>query len=234
MQQTGRRTFLKWLGGVALALSGVGVLGRRRALALAGTLATRPVAAGDAAALQAIMTSCVADADAFFGKCGEWPLSWAEEFTRMRPHSPVITWNGSAVAFFEVPPIRPALPPAAHASPAEAAQQAARESRRTTFRVHAAGVRFDQFDDADAVMLFRSALLQGFRAARDLGYTHVEAWAPWEQHPLLPRRFTDYPGCELTQPVAHEQGGNGAIYCLRWNLDDAISALAAEEHYDVA
>ena len=55
--RAGRRTFLKLLGSVALALSGVGVLGRRRALAVAGTIATRPVQPGDAAALQAIMTS---------------------------------------------------------------------------------------------------------------------------------------------------------------------------------
>ena len=232
--QAGRRTFLKLVGSVALALSGVGLLGRRRALAVAGTIATRAVQPGDAAALQAIMSSCVADGDAFFGQCGEWPMSWAEEFTQLRPHSPVITWNGSAVAFFEVPPIRPELSLAADASAAEVAQHALREARRTTFRVRAAGVRFDQFAGDDAVLLFRSALLQGFRAARDLGYTYVEAWSPWRQHPLLPRPFTDYPGCELTEPVAHEQGGDGAIYCLRWQLDDAIAALAAEEHYDVA
>lgn len=232
--RAGRRTFLKLLGSVALALAGTGMLGRRRALALAGTLGTRPVNGGDAAALQAIMTSCVSDGDSFFGKCGAWPMSWAEEFTQTRPDSPVVTWNGTTVAFFEVPPIRPAIPLAAEAAADEVAQHALRESRRTTFRVHSAGVRFDQFGADDSVMLFRTALLQGFRAARELGYTHVEAWAPWEQHPLLPRKFTDYPGCELTDPVAQDQVGDAKVYCIRWRLDDAITALAAEDHYDVA
>lgn len=228
-----RRTFLKLLGGLALTLGGLPALGRRRALAAAGALSARPVAAGDAAALQAIMTSCVNDSDAFFGKCGVWPMSWAEEFTQMRPQSPVITVDGTAVAFFEVPPMRPPLALAADAAPAEVARLAAREARRTTFRVHAAGVRFDQFDADASVMLFRTALLHGFRAARDLGYTHVEAWAPWNKHPLLARKFTDYPGCELTEPVARDQVGTAAIYCLRWNLDEALRALAAEDHYDV-
>jgi hypothetical protein len=232
--RTGRRRFLQLLGSIALAVGGSGLSGRRRAGAAASPLTARPVAPADAPALQAIMTSCVNDSDAFFGKCGVWPLSWAEEFTQTRPQSPVITWNGATVAFFEVPPIRPPLALAANASAAEVAQHARREQRRTTFRVHAAGVRFDQFDAADAVMLFRTALLEGFRAARRLGYTHVEAWAPWDKHPLLPRKFTDYPGCELTEPVARDPAGTAAVYCLRWNLDDALGALAAEDHYDVA
>jgi hypothetical protein len=229
-----RRTVLRWLGSAALALSGVGLVDRRRALALTGGLNARPVQGADAPALQAIMTSCVGDHDAFFGKCGEWPLSWAEDFAATRPASPVVTLNGTAVAFFEVPPIRPALALAANASAEEAAQYAMRERRRTTFRVHAAGVRFDQLSAEDSVMLFRTALLQGFRAARELGFMHVEAWAPWDQHPLLPRKFTDYPGCELTDPVAQDQVGDAKVYFLRWNLDDAIAVLAAEAHYDVA
>ncbi|MDX2169432.1 MAG: hypothetical protein SF182_20345 [Deltaproteobacteria bacterium] len=228
-----RRTVLRLLGSAALALSGVGLIDRRRALALSGAMGVRPVQGGDAAALQAMMTACVADHDAFFGKCGEWPLSWAEAFAATRPDSPVITWNGAPVAFVEVPPIRPALALAPNATPAEAAQHALRERRRTTFRVHAAGVRFDQVGAADAVMLFRTALLQGFRTARGLGYTHVEAWAPWDRHPLLPRKFTDYPGCELTEPVARDQVGDRAVYFLRWALGDAVAALAAEAHYDV-
>jgi len=230
----GRRTFLKLLGSVILALGGGGLIGRRRALASADSMSARPVQGGDAPALQAIMTSCVNDGDAFFGKCGVWPMSWAEEFTQTRPDSPVITWNGATVAFFEVPPIRPAIGLASDASPAETAHHAARETRRTTFRVHAAGVRFDQLSADDSVLMFRTALLHGFRAARDLGYTHVEAWAPWDKHPMLARKFTDYPGCELTQPVAHDQVGTSAVYCLRWNLDDALNALATEDHYDVA
>jgi hypothetical protein len=232
--RVGRRTFLKVLGNLALLLSGAGLVDRRRALALTGALSARPVQRGDAAALQAIMTSCVSDGDALFGKCGAWPLSWAEELAATRPDSPVITWNGTPMAFFEIPPIRPALAPAAHASAAEAAQHAAREARRTTFRVHSAGVRFDQLAVEDSLMLFRSALLQGFRAARGLGYTHVEAWAPWDRHPMLARKFTDYPGCELTEPVARDQVGDETVYFLRWNLADAIAVLTGEEHYDVA
>ncbi|MBX3023602.1 hypothetical protein KF840_01695 [bacterium] len=232
--RTGRRTFLTLLGRCTLALAGVGLLGRRRAAALGGTLAARPVRSADASALQAIMTSCVNDGDAFFGRCGEWPLSWAAELAQTRPDSPVITRNGVAVAFFEVPPIRPAIALAADASPAEVAQHALREQRRTTFRVRAAGVRFDQLGAEDAVRVFRTALLEGFRAARQLGYTHVEAWAPWDRHPLLSRPFTDYPGCELIEPVASDPAGGAAVYRLRWQLADALAALATEAHYDVA
>lgn len=232
--RTGRRTFLTLLGRGTLALAGVGLLGRRRAAGLTGTLAARPVRSGDAGALQAIMTACVHDGDAFFGRCGEWPLSWAEEFTRTRPASPVITRDGDAIAFFEVPPIRPAIALAAGAAPAEVAQHALREQRRTTFRVRAAGVRFDQLGAEEAVRVFRTALLEGFRAARQLGYTHVEAWAPWDRHPLLARRFTDYPGCQLVDPVASDPAGGATVYRLRWDLEDALTALASEAHYDVA
>jgi hypothetical protein len=51
---------------------------------------------------------------------------------------------------------------------------------------------------------------------------------------MMARKWTDYPGCELTQPVARNQAGGHDIYCLRWQLDQAVAALAAEERYDVA
>lgn len=231
----GRRQVIKLLSATGLILPTLGLFGRTLARASGPTIGLRPVAPADATALQAIMTSCVNDADAFFGKCGEWPLSWAQEFIERCPNSPVLTANGAPVAFFQVPPIRPAaaqLP--GNASAEERERAAVRERSRTTFRVTAAGVRFDLLGEQDSVMMFRTLLHQAFKAARALGYEAVEAWAPWEQHPLMARKWTDYPGCERTQPVAHNPEGGHDVYCLRWQLDAAIAALAAEEQFDVA
>jgi hypothetical protein len=76
--------------------------------------------------------------------------------------------------------------------------------------------------------MFRRLLYYGAKAARDLGYDYLECLAPWDQHPKMPRKFTDYPGCELTQPVSYSQAGGRDLYWLRWNLDDMITALAEE------
>ncbi len=233
--RVGRRTVIKWLGVAGLAMPGLSLFGRTLARASGPAVGMRTVAAGDAADLQAIMTSCVKDADAFFGQCGEWPLSWAQEFVLRCPNSPVLTSNGTAVAFMEVPPIKPAPAQAAeNPSAEERARLELRARNRTTFRVTAAGVRFDLLGEADANTMFRTVLYEALKAARALGYEYVEAWAPWEQHPILAHKWTDYPGCELTQPVAHNQEGGHDIYCIRWQLDAAIKALAAEERFDVA
>jgi hypothetical protein len=76
--------------------------------------------------------------------------------------------------------------------------------------------------------MFRRVLYYGARAARDLGYEYLECLAPWDQHPKMPRKWTDYPGCELIEPGAYSQTDGREIYWLRWSLDDMISGLAEE------
>jgi hypothetical protein len=200
----------------------------------APALALRSVESDDAGALQAIMTSCVADADAFFGKCGEWSLGWAKELIARCPDTLVLHQDATPVAFLEVPPIRAAAPsPDAAASAEQVEAHAVRERNRTTFRVTAAGVRDDLLSREESVRVFRAVLYQGFVRARALGYEAVEAVAPWEQHPRLPRRWTEYPGCELVEPVSVSEVDGKALYWLRWTLDDAIAALAAEGAGDI-
>lgn len=76
--------------------------------------------------------------------------------------------------------------------------------------------------------MFRRVLYYGAKAARQLGYDHLECLAPWDQHPKMPKRWTDYPGCELIEPVAFNQADGRDVYWLRWNLDDMVASLAAE------
>src|SRR5262249_8206548 len=153
-------------------------LGRKVARAISPlTLGLRRVSPEDAQALHMIMTSCVDDVDAFYGKCGVWSLDWARDFVQRSPLSPVLTMDGTAVAFFEIPVMKP--PPAALAAGAsaeEADKFAIRERNRVTFRATAVGIAFDQFSRPDCVTLFRTVLYHGFMAARAFGYEYVEAW----------------------------------------------------------
>jgi hypothetical protein len=179
--------------------------------------------------LGAIMLSCVASEASFYGKCGDWPLSWAEGLIATRPDTPVLTKDGIAIAFHEVPPMReaaPALRPDATAE--ERARHALRERSRRTFRVTAAGVRDDLLSPEESVAVFRQIIYLACRRARRLGYEYAECFAPWEKHPRLERKFTDYPGLELVEKVAAGQDGGPSVYWLRWRLEDAIEALEAE------
>lgn len=214
------------MAGVALASSPVVALWRGRARA--GTaLGVRAVTTGDAPALQAIMTACVGYDGSFFGKCGVWTLSWAEGLIARCPQSIVLTRDNAPVAFFELKPIKP--PVAGETTDPD--QQAWAARARTVCRITSAGVLPASSDEA--VPLFYTLIYQAFLAARAMGYEYVEAFAPWERHPLLDRAWTDYPACELVDPVAHNQAGGHDLYHFRWHLADAITALADEEKLDV-
>jgi hypothetical protein len=113
-----------------------------------------------------------------------------------------------------------------------------RQESRTTFRITAAGVRADQLALAEAVQMFRRILYYTFRAAQAQGFVFGECYAPWEQHPKLARKWTEYPSCALVAAPARAQGSGRDVYLLRWRLDDVIRALADEgagaEGLDVA
>jgi hypothetical protein len=219
--RVGRREMMRLLAGMALAASPVIALWRGRARA--GTaLGVRAVTAGDAPALQAIMTACVGSDDSFFGKCGVWTLDWAAALIARCPQSIVLTRDETPVAFFELKPIKPALADAA----ADPEQQAWAARARTVCRITSAGVLPASPDEA--VPLFYTLLYQAFLAARAMGYAYVEAFAPWERHPLLDRAWTEYPGCELVDPPAHNQAGGRDLYHIRWDLAEAVTALAGE------
>jgi hypothetical protein len=227
--QIGRRAALKLFALVGLGLSGIVALWRRLAVAQSPALELRKIGADDAADLQAIMNSCVVDADAFHGKCDPWSLSWADHMVRRRKESVILTVDGIPAAFFELAPIgRFPDPPEEDASAEEWGKYELRDRNCRTFRLSAAGVRADVLSAEEAVEMFRRLLYYGAKAARDLGYDYLECLAPWDQHPKMPRKFTDYPGCELTQPVSYSQAGGRDLYWLRWNLDDMITALAEE------
>jgi hypothetical protein len=199
---------------------------RREPRALAAVTAgdtVRSIRQTDATALSAMMNSCVASADAFFGKCGTWSQTWAEELIVRCPDSPVVSRNGTVVAFMEVPPIRPSV----DAPELDTDARLTRRRNRTTFRVTAAGVRDDLLGPTESVAVFRTLLLRAFQRAETIGYEEVEAFAPWERHPRMARKWTDYPGCRLVAPVSRGQDGR-EVYWLRWRLADAIAALADE------
>jgi len=175
------------------------------------------------------MTTCVAAGDSFFGQCGEWSRAWADDLVVRCPDTLVLSSGATPIAFLEIPPIRPAAPALPKtAGPAERERDAVRRRNRTTLRVTAAGVRDDLLDRQQSVAVFRALLHDAFARARALGYEAVEAIAPWEQHPRLAKRFTDYPGCTLVEPVSYAQDGGRDLYWLRWELDRAIEALVAE------
>jgi hypothetical protein len=155
------------------------------------------------------------------------------------PETIVLTAGTLPIAFQEVPTIRPALAPLPpDASDVERARYATRQRNRTRFHLTAAGVRTDVLSAAEAVAMFRRVLYYGFRAARRQGFEVGEGFFPWEQHPHMPRRWTDYPGCELVDVPSVSPVDGRAVYRLRWRLDDVIPALAAEgagsEALDVA
>jgi hypothetical protein len=109
--QIGRRAALKLFALVGLGLSGIVALWRRLAVAQSPALELRKIGADDAADLQAIMNSCVTDADSFHGKCDPWSLSWADHMVRRRKESVILTVDGLPAAFFELAPIRNPPPP---------------------------------------------------------------------------------------------------------------------------
>jgi hypothetical protein len=234
--ELGRRTVVKLLAGAAFAVSGVGAFWRKRAVAESiPPLGLRAVTPDDAAALQSIMSACVNSTDAFFGKCGEWTLAWAEMFIQKCPQSVVLTQNGIPMAFMQIPTIAPEPPllPAG-ATPEVQEKYALCERSRTTFHVTAAGVRYDQLSQPDSVRMFLTLLYCAFKSARQMGYQYVDAFAPWDKHPMMSEKWTDYPGCELMQPIARNQEGGNDVYWLRWQLDQAVTAMAIEETFSVA
>jgi hypothetical protein len=109
--QIGRRAALKLFALVGVGLSGIAAAWRKLALAQAPELGLRKVGAGDAADLQAIMNSCVSDADSFHGKCDPWSLTWADHMVRRRKESVILTVDGLPAGFFELAPIRNPPPP---------------------------------------------------------------------------------------------------------------------------
>jgi hypothetical protein len=148
---------------------------------------------------------------------------------RRRKESVLLTLDGVPAAFFELAPIRnPPPPPAENASAEEWEKYELRERNCRTFRLSAAGVRDDVLSAKESVEMFRRVLYYGAKAARDLGYEYLECLAPWDQHPKMPKKWTDYPGCQLIEPVSYNQADGRDIYWLRWNLDDMVAALAAE------
>lgn len=232
-----RRAVMRLFASVAVGASGFGGLLRNRALG--ATLALRSVTAADAPFVQAIINMCVRDDGAFHGKCGDWSAEWAAEFVARAPQSVVLTLASLPVAFVEVPTIRPSLTaPPADAPEATRARYALRQANRKRFHLTAAGVRTDVLSAAESVAMFRRVLYYGFRAARRQGFETGEGFFPWEQHPQMARKWTDYPGCTLVEPPSISAVDGRAVYRLRWNLDEAIVALAAEgaatEALDVA
>jgi hypothetical protein len=226
----GRRALLKLLGGAALVVSGLSGLLRRVAPTQAQSgLALRKVRPGDAADLQAIMSGCVTDADSFHGKCDGFSLRWAEVMARRRPESVVITLDGVPVAFQEIPSIGPPVEPLAEDADEEEQEKfRLRDLNRRTFRLTAAGVRADLLEGSEAVEMFRRILFYGARHARELGYEYVECVAPWQKHPRLPKAWTEYRGCELTEPVSVSEVDGREAYWLRWRLVDMIDELEIE------
>ncbi len=221
-----RRVVLKLLAAVvAQPLAGCGSSPTDRGVALS----VRTVDAADAANLQAIMTSSVCSEDAFFGQCGEWSIDWATDMIARCPDAMVLVRDGTVIAFLEIPPIRqtlPALPD--NATDEERESYAVRDRNRSTFRVTAAGIRDDLLSKEESIPVFLTLLHEGFVHARDLGFASVEAIAPWGRHPRMAKKWTDYPGCTLVEPVSYTQGEGADLYWLQWALDDAIAALAAE------
>ena len=92
--QIGRRAALKLFALVGVSLAGIGALWRKLAVAQSPGLALRKIGTGDAADLQAIMNSCVADADSFHGRCDGWSQSWADHMVRRRKESVILTVDG--------------------------------------------------------------------------------------------------------------------------------------------
>jgi hypothetical protein len=109
--QIGRRAALKLFALVGVSLAGIGALWRKLAVAQSPGLALRKIGTGDAADLQAIMNSCVADADSFHGRCDGWSRSWADHMIRRRKESVILTADGIPAGFFELAPIGNLPPP---------------------------------------------------------------------------------------------------------------------------
>jgi hypothetical protein len=172
----GRRAALRGLAALLLSALGLPRLrsaGASTAATPLASLAVHTLAAArssDAADLRAIMLSCGASEASFYGKCGDWPLSWAESLIATRPDTPVLTKDGVAIAFHEVPPMRePADGLAGDATAAERAKYALRERSRRTFRVTAAGVRDDLLSPEESVAAFRQIIYLAYRRAHALG-----------------------------------------------------------------
>jgi hypothetical protein len=227
--EIGRRTLLKVLGALPLLAAGISGMWQRIAFAAAPrTLALRKVTTSDAAYLEAIMNSCVSDVDAFHGKCNPWSRTWAEKLVSTCAETPIIEMNGIPVAFIEIPPIRPALSgPPADASPEELRAYELAEEGRRKFRVTSAGVRADLLSEEDAKKMFFRVLYYGAKEAQRIGYRTVEAFAPWDRHPTIQKRWDSYPGCEIVNRSRNQKTGE-YLYLLRWNLDDMVATLAAE------
>jgi len=224
-----RRAALRLIAGAGAAAAFSALELNRAPRARGTTLGLRSVAPTDAPHVRAMMNACVTGDGAFHGKCGEWSAAWSTHLIERRPKSVVITFGDLPVAFLELPTIRPALAPLAlDASDAERASYAVRRKNRVTFELSAAGIRTDVLSPADAVAMFRRVLYYGFRAARAQGFEYGEGYFPWEQHPSMPRKWTDYPGCALVETPSRSAVDGRTVFWLRWNLDDAIEALALE------
>lgn len=225
----GRRTLLKALAALPLAIGGIPGWWQRISLAATPrSLGLRTVRSSDAAYLQAIMNSCVNDIGAFHGKCNPWSREWAEKLISTRAETPIIEKNGIPVAFIEIPPIRPEPPtPPANASAEEIQAYERAEEARRKFRVTSAGVRADLLDEEEAKKMFLRVLYYGAKEAQRMGYRTVESFAPWDRHPTLQRRWDSYPGCEIVNRSRNQKTGE-YLYVVRWDLGDMVTTLAAE------
>jgi len=192
-------------------------------------LQLRQAALTDAPDIAAIMNSCVTGSDAFHGECGTWSERWAELLVQRRTESLVISVDGQLLAFIDIPPIRPTpLPLGPGANFQEIERYETKQRARETFRVTAAGIRADLLDSTESAGMFRRILYYGSKHALELGYQYAEALVPWIQHPGMPMPWTSYPGCELAAPPSISQGPGPDLYLIRWRLDTAVDALAAE------
>jgi hypothetical protein len=89
------------------------------------------------------------------------------------------------------------------------------------------GVRAEALGATAAVRTFRRILYYGAKTAGEIGYEYAEALVPWEQHPRLARKWTEYPGCEVLYRTRDQSNGVD-FYWLRWPLADVAAALELE------
>jgi hypothetical protein len=175
----------------------------------------REVEPGDEDALVAVMRASVADAGSFNGACAplEWTTEWARWVIDTHPSSIVVAYQGTIVAFLDLPPRKPIDP-----SPEV-------ERNQQAFWCAAGGVRSDLLSADDALVVFRRLLFQTFLQALTLGFRYVRCAAPWEKHPRLSTSFADYPGLTIS-PFTTDDGD--VRYLIEWHLKDALDALELE------
>lgn len=207
-----RRQFISATKRVILAMAGISLL-RPQAARAARPWVVRTVQDGDAAKLRALMQSCVSGSEAFFGACQplEWTDAWADHVLTERPDSVVVTYGDEVAAYVDVPGkrVRRGDEPAPY---------------RNAFWCGAAGVRAELRPETAAVV-FRHAVWEALRSARENGYERARCAAPWLRHPAFRRSFTEYPGLTV-EPFYDERGRSR--YLIEWEIDAALAALEEE------